>query len=120
MSEKAFDSPPSQRGEDEPAPASLVAVLWRRALADPGRRAYTFLTDGEEGESILDYRELDRRTRAVAARLQALGCAGERVLLLFPPGLDYPVAFLGCLAAAAVAVPAYPPTGSRGLPRLQA
>jgi len=99
---------------------SLVQVLHRWAREEPGRRAYTFLADGEDDERTLHYAELDLRVRAVAARLQALGLAGERVLLLFPPGLDYPVALLGCLAAGAVAVPAYPPTGSRGVPRLQA
>ncbi|HKH43546.1 MAG TPA: AMP-binding protein, partial [Thermoanaerobaculia bacterium] len=99
---------------------SLVKVLRHWARVAPGRRAYTFLADGEDDERTLSYGDLDLRVRAVAARLQALGLPGERVLLLFPPGLDYPVAFLGCLAAGAVAVPAYPPTGSRGVPRLQA
>jgi amino acid adenylation domain-containing protein len=81
--------------------------------------AFTFLVDGEGAEQSLSYGGLDLRARAVAARLQELGLAGERLLLLFPPGLDYVAAFLGCLYAGAVAVPAYPPTGSRGLPRLR-
>ena len=34
---------------------------------------------------------------------------GERVLLAYPPGLDFFVAFLGCLKAGAIAVPVYPP-----------
>ncbi|HZF08613.1 MAG TPA: amino acid adenylation domain-containing protein [Thermoanaerobaculia bacterium] len=101
-------------------PASLGGVLRARAAADPEHRAFTFLVDGEGEERYLSQGELDRRARAVAARLQRLGLAGERVLLLFPPGLDYVAAFLGCLYAGAVAVPAYPPTGSRGLPRLTA
>ncbi len=90
------------------------------AKVDPQRRAFTFLVDGEGEESHLSYGELDRRARAIASRLQALGMAGGRVVLLFPPGLDYAAAFLGCLYAGTVAVPAYPPTGSRGLPRLRA
>ena len=100
--------------------AGLVDVLRSWADLDPHRPAFTFLVDGE-GEALhLSYGELDRRARAVASRLQALGMAGSRVVLLFPPGLDYAAGFLGCLYAGAVAVPAYPPTGSRGLPRLQA
>jgi amino acid adenylation domain-containing protein len=101
-----------------PAPSNLVEVIRRRAVAEPERLAYVFLADGEDDERPLSYGALDLRARAVAARLQALGLGGERVLLLFPPGLEYAAAFLGCLYAGAVAVPAYPPAGSRGVPRL--
>jgi amino acid adenylation domain-containing protein len=100
-------------------PSSILELFRARAVKEPGRPAFTFLADGEGAEQSLSYGELDRRARAVAARLQELGLAGERLLLLFPPGLDYVAAFLGCLYAGAVAVPAYPPTGSRGLPRLR-
>lgn len=34
---------------------------------------------------------------------------GDRVLLVYPPGLEFIVAFLACLRAGAVAVPVYPP-----------
>jgi amino acid adenylation domain-containing protein len=51
--------------------------------------------------------------------LQRLDAAGERVLLLYPPGLEYIVAFFGCLYAGAVAVPAYPPQLNRPAPRIQ-
>ncbi|WXA99338.1 non-ribosomal peptide synthase/polyketide synthase [Pendulispora brunnea] len=83
------------------------------------RTALTFL----EGASEVDitYAELDRRARAVAARLMREGASGERAVLLYPPGVDYVVAFLGCLYAGVVAVPAYPPDPARlgrTLPRL--
>ncbi len=71
----------------------------------------------------MTYAELDRQARTIAAQLQRLGAAGERVLLLYPPGLTYIAAFFGCLYAGAVAVPAYPPNPARlerTLPRLQA
>lgn len=35
--------------------------------------------------------------------------AGDRVLLVYPPGLDFIVAFLACLRARVIAVPVYPP-----------
>ncbi|MFC6091773.1 fatty acyl-AMP ligase [Saccharothrix lopnurensis] len=54
----------------------------------------------------LTHRDLDRRSRAVASWLTRSGAAGEPVLLLYPTGLDFLVAFLGCLYARAVAVPA--------------
>ena len=68
----------------------------------------------------ITYRELQQRARAIAHLLGELHCHGERVLLLYPAGLDYIAAFLGCLYGGAVAVPAYPPRPNRSLDRLQA
>ena len=45
----------------------------------------------------------------VAAVLSESFPAGARILLLFPPGLDFVIAFLACLRAGRVAVPAIPP-----------
>src|SRR5262249_48066836 len=66
----------------------------------------------------LTYGELDHRARVLAATLQSRGLAGERALLLCPPGLDYVTAFFGCLYAGVVAVPIYPPRRARGMDRL--
>src|SRR5918992_6341859 len=102
-------------------PATLVDLLRWRATHEPERRAYTFLGDGEAEESSVNYGELDRQAQAVAARLVTLGVAGgERALLFYPPGLKYVAAFLGCLYAGVVAVPAYPPRLNRSMSRLRA
>jgi amino acid adenylation domain-containing protein/non-ribosomal peptide synthase protein (TIGR01720 family)/FkbM family methyltransferase len=101
------------------AGSNLVELLHGRAEAHPERTAYLFLADGETAGGRLAYAELDRRARTIAARLQAMGMAGARALLLYPPGLGYIEAFFGCLYAGAVAVPAYPPTRQH-LPRLRA
>src|SRR5918995_4890585 len=102
-------------------PATLVDLLRWRATHEPERRAYTFLGDGEAEESSVDYGELDRQAQAVAGRLETLGVAGgERALLFYPPGLKYVAAFLGCLYAGVVAVPAYPPRLNRPVSRLRA
>lgn len=103
-------------------PATLVDLVQGRAYHQSAQQAYTFLTDGENEDVHLSYGELDRRARSVAALLQSQGAAGERALLLYPPGLDYIVGFLGCLYAGVIAVPAYPPDLTRfdrTLPRLQ-
>ncbi|HKQ62818.1 MAG TPA: amino acid adenylation domain-containing protein, partial [Candidatus Polarisedimenticolaceae bacterium] len=98
---------------------TLVEVLCRRSEQHPHRAAYVYLVDGEREEVQLTYAELARRARAVAARLQALGPAGERALLLVPPGLDYIVTFFGCLLAGVVAVPLYAPRLNRSLARIR-
>jgi acyl-CoA synthetase (AMP-forming)/AMP-acid ligase II len=99
----------------------LVDLLRRRAAERPDDTAYVFREDGERETGRLTHAELDRRARAIAARLA--GHAGARALLLFPPGLDYIAAFFGCLYARVIAVPAYPPDPTRlarTLPRLRA
>src|SRR5688500_28166 len=100
-------------------PLTLIDLLRCRAANQPDHPGYTFLSDGEREEECLTYAELDRRARAVAAKLQPLVVQGERVLLLYPPGVDYIAAFFGCLYAGAIAVPAYPPRQNRNLLRLQ-
>ena len=98
---------------------SLLERLRRRAAEEPGRTAFTFLDgDGAEAEA-LTWAGLDARARAVAAALQEAGAAGERALLLHPPGLGFVASFLGCLYAGTVAVPAYPPGRNRPPARLR-
>lgn len=99
---------------------TLVDLARRRAGESPDGPAYTFLLDGEADACELTYGELDRRARAIGAWLQSFGARNERAILLFPPGLDYIAAFLGCLYAQVVAVPAYPPLRKRTMGRLQA
>jgi acyl-CoA synthetase (AMP-forming)/AMP-acid ligase II len=99
---------------------TLVELLRVRVSEAPTKHAYTYLRDGETDALTWNYGELDRRARAIAAWLQSCGAAGERALLLYPPGLDYLAAFFGCLYAGVVAVPAYPPQRQRGWPRVRA
>ncbi|HLF28782.1 MAG TPA: amino acid adenylation domain-containing protein [Anaerolineae bacterium] len=99
---------------------TLNELLRWRAQQQPDQIAFTFLVDGETEEIDLTYAELDRRARAIGARLQQQGLVGRQVLLLYPQGLEYLSAFFGCLYAGNVAVPSYPPRLNRPDPRLQA
>src|SRR4051794_25150555 len=99
---------------------SFLDILRWRALHQAERRAFTFGSDDDGGDLALSYGELDHRARALGVRLQELGLAGERALLVYPPGLEFLVAFFGCLYGGAVAVPAYPPRPNRPMPRLRA
>ncbi|MCB0718648.1 MAG: aminotransferase class I/II-fold pyridoxal phosphate-dependent enzyme [Bacteroidetes bacterium] len=108
-----------ERNVLRPATASnLVGLLESRALHQGDDLAYTFLSDGESDEISVTYRDLDRRARAIASQLQSTGARGSRALLLYPSGLEYIQAFLGCLYAGVVAVPAYPPRKNQSLDRI--
>ena len=99
--------------------STLVELLRFRTAKQPDKIAYTFLMDGDRQEIPMTYAELDRQARKVAGKLQSLGAAGERALLLYPPGLEYITAFFGCLYAGVTAMPAFPPRPNRPMPRLQ-
>jgi 8-amino-7-oxononanoate synthase/acyl carrier protein len=106
-------------GSYSPPLTHLVDVLRYWSQQTPDAPALYF-TDGESSEERLTYAEFDKRARAIAAHLQSLNLRGERVLLLFPPGLEFVTAFYGCLYAGATAVPAYPPRRNRNMTRIQA
>lgn len=93
---------------------TISHVLRWRAEHQPQRRAYTYLRDGEKDARDITYGELDRRARAVAMAIRQRARPGDRALLLYPSGLEFIVAFLGCLYASVIAVPAYQPN-----PRLE-
>ena len=95
---------------------SLVDLLNKRAQYQPDKLAYIFLENGETESVRLTYGELDRQARAIAAHLQSM--PGERALLLYPSGLEFISAFMGCLYAGVVAVPVYPPRRNQKLSRL--
>ncbi|QFU93022.1 AMP-binding protein [Amycolatopsis sp. YIM 10] len=88
---------------------TVVEAVRVAAAATPGKLAFTFLENGETESARYDFAGLDAAARRVAARLQADGLAGGRVLLAINPGPDYVAAFFGCLYAGATAVPCYPP-----------
>lgn len=94
-------------------PNSLVDILKWRAIHEPYRLAYRYLKDGENDEVTTTYSELDRHTRCIAAKLQALSKQGERAILLFPPGLDFVAAYFAGLYAGVIVIPAYPPHPAR-------
>ncbi|MFC3575130.1 fatty acyl-AMP ligase [Streptomyces yaanensis] len=83
-----------------------------RVLTRAGDRgdAEAFAFVRPHGTDRLTYAELDRRAMGIASWLQDRGLAGRQVLLLHPSDLTFVTAFVGCLYAGAVAVPAPLPT----------
>ena len=92
---------------------NLARLAQQRAESSPDDLAYVFLSGQELLPSPLTYKQLDFQARTIAAFLQGLELKGDRALLLYPPGLEFVAAFIGCLYAGVVAVPAYPPRVNR-------
>jgi len=101
-------------------PSNLVELLRHRAQHQADDAGFNYLADGERLLETWTYADVDRKARAIAASLQAMGMEGERALLLYPSGLDFVAAFFGCLYAGVIAVPAYPPRRNRNMARIDA
>ena len=92
---------------------TLVDQLGEHAARQPGQTALECLRDDTSAPGTLTFAQLEVRAREIAAALQHTVAPGSRALLLFHRGDDYAVAFLGCLYAGVIAVPAYPPESTR-------
>jgi len=100
-----------------PPETNFVERLRYWAVALPDTVAYRYLNGDDESDS-LTFSELDLQARAMAAKLVAMGFAGQRAVMLYPPGLDFIRAFFGCHYAGVVPVPAYPPRRNRNMGRI--
>jgi acyl-CoA synthetase (AMP-forming)/AMP-acid ligase II len=91
-------------------PFTLVDRLMHWSATRGGDLAYRFLDEDGEIHREFTYGELDLQVRGFASMLRTAGPVGSRILLLHPPGAGYLIAFLACLYAGLVPVPAYPPS----------
>ncbi|MEQ1719644.1 MAG: amino acid adenylation domain-containing protein [Nitrosomonas sp.] len=90
--------------------SNLVTLLQYHAQKMPQQCAYIFLHENERMERSINFAELDMQVRKVAVQLQRLKLRGQRALLVYPAGIEYIIAFMGCLYAGVIAVPVYPPS----------
>ena len=94
---------------------TLADLLGLRA-SGAGRGGFRYLGDDEGGAAEgqwLDHATLERRARYLAVRLRDFADRGDRVLLYYPPGLDFIIGFFAATLAGLVGVPIACP---RGLP----
>jgi acyl-CoA synthetase (AMP-forming)/AMP-acid ligase II len=100
---------------------NLRDLLSEQARVQPYATAYVYLPEGEGDGDDITYAELHDRAGAMAAGLCGSLDQHGRVLLLFPPGLDFVASLFACFYAGVVAVSAAPPLPKRlerTLPRL--
>jgi len=94
---------------------TMVELLEEHAALQPAAIALRFLSDRGGIEQELTFADLRHRAVAVAHELLARGAKPrDRALLAFPPGLDFMVAWFGCLYACVIGVPMMPPRRANG------
>lgn len=98
---------------------TLPGMLNMRAEKQPDDIAYVFLRNGEEPERELSYGELYREAHSWAAALVHARLQDTNAILLFPPGLEFAEALLGCHYAGVAGAPVKLPDRRNGLRRVR-
>ncbi|MFE7835598.1 fatty acyl-AMP ligase [Streptomyces sp. NPDC057474] len=82
-------------------------MLREQAARNPQQPAVTFVSDFSDIScTVRDRAELDLHSRRIASWLQERLSPGDRVLLLYSPGIEFTTAFSACVYAGVIAVPA--------------
>jgi acyl-CoA synthetase (AMP-forming)/AMP-acid ligase II len=89
---------------------SVIEAFYKWSDLQPNKTAYTWVNIKGKPMVKLTYKELLEKSTAVALAMRYKWGVkpGDRVLLLFPMGLNFVTAFWACLQMGAVAVPVYP------------
>src|SRR4029077_9744692 len=75
----------------------LLAFRESQPTQSPDDAVFTFLETGEGDGETLTFASLDMRARSIAAHLRQSSRPGDRILLAYPPGIEFIVAFWGCV-----------------------
>lgn len=119
MTTEAFVTQPGIR-HSIPAFKTLSQMLLNRYQSHREEIAFTWLERGDVANACcITYGELYRDVAHLGQYLIDRGYSGKRILILFPPGLEYIKAFFAAVWAGAQAVPIYPPKGARYLDRFR-
>jgi acyl-CoA synthetase (AMP-forming)/AMP-acid ligase II/surfactin synthase thioesterase subunit/protoporphyrinogen oxidase/acyl carrier protein len=99
---------PAQRQAPE---ASVLDLFLQRGRQEPDRPLFTFVDDDGRDVEHLSFGQAVEHARACAhfAREQCGLRPGDRVVLVYPPSLDFSKAFLGCMLGGFIPVPVCPP-----------
>jgi acyl-CoA synthetase (AMP-forming)/AMP-acid ligase II len=87
----------------------MVEALRSRADRQPEHPAFVFLRNGELEVDRLTFARLDTRARGLASALGEIARPGDRLMLVYTPGLAFVEALFACSYAGVIAVPVSPP-----------
>ena len=94
-----------------------LEILNFRASSQNQDTAFVFI-NSSEAKVELTFGQFHTKAVAIATALQQYNLDGERALLLYRPGIDFIVAFFGCLYAKVIPVPVHPVRNQREISRL--
>lgn len=86
-------------------PKFLPEVVMEHVKNQPNTIAYTFLSNGGKTQESINYAELHRRALLLAEHFSYKNLKQKRVILLYPTGLEFIIAYLACLYSGTIAIP---------------
>jgi len=91
---------------------SIIKELEFQVQEHPDKLLYAFLDIKGNIKESYTYKEFFDRIRSIASHLFAIGVLkpGDKVLLVYPPGLEMICAFFACVKLGVIPVPVYPPS----------
>ncbi|WP_137918850.1 non-ribosomal peptide synthetase [Hydrogenophaga sp. 2FB] len=92
---------------------TLTSLFASRSQEHPERLAYAFVRDTLGLAESVTYAELFQQVCQVADALVRQTRLGDRVLLVYPPGLDFVRAFWACVITGRIAIPVPAPDAAR-------
>lgn len=90
---------------------SVFNALQTRPSTHPNELVYSYANEDGKIEHELNWSQLSAKTNSMTGFLRT-ECGlnqGDRVLLVYPPSIEFVIAFVGCMRAGLVPVPVYPP-----------
>ncbi|MBV7298369.1 fatty acyl-AMP ligase [Enterovibrio paralichthyis] len=84
---------------------TLVDLIAQHAAEMPDKLAYIMLDDKGNEIDHLTFAELEVIAKAQATKIRSVCDKGDRVLMLYPSGLEFVQGFMSCQYAGVVAVP---------------
>lgn len=112
LAEEVFESKPNESLK------TIAEIIQYRAKNEPSKEAFTYLLDGDEDVMQWSYLDLKNAVAHVSDAIQPFINKGDRIILLFEPGLQFIAAYLATISSGAIAVPCHPPMGSVQVKRL--
>ncbi|WP_020410753.1 AMP-binding protein [Hahella ganghwensis] len=108
-----FDAEENMLGDvnDVPEGAETLTDALQWHVDRHSQRPHIYLYGDQQNPQIINYGDMLRLGKEIAAGLQGLGIrSGQTVAIMLPTGKDYLASFIGILLAGAIPVPIYPPT----------
>lgn len=93
----------------------VLDVLREHVSVQGSKRVWSYLDDNCDVSDSYTYEELDKSTTYLASILLGTHAIkrGDRVLLVFFPGLAFTASLIACFKAGIIAVPVFPPDPSK-------
>lgn len=98
---------------------TLTELIEQRAIEFPDKMAFKFIEPQTDSIQTLTYKELRDKAYAVVGELQKQITPGDRVLLVYPPGLDLIIAMFGCMSSGGICILTYPPATDKFVQKIQ-